>query len=476
MKCLKNFVLPAVVFLLILCNFSPVQAVKIKNKNKTRSKVAINASDKAREILKKYKIEASDISLEIRDDEDVLDAVNATQTKIPASVTKLLTTFAVQQKFPIGFRFKTQLFYDGSNLYLKGGGDPGFVSEKMWYLVNEFTRSQISRINKDIIVDDTLFDDVRFDESRESKRVDRAYDSPIGAMSFNWNAVNVFIRPSDVDKKAFVTIDPESEVFELVNLTKTVVGSIKKDLVVSINNSAKKITVTGEIGKNSEEKAIFKSISDPDLWSGHQLKAFLKQRNIAVVGQVRRGIVPSNALLVATAESKSIAEILTDMNKFSNNFVAEMLTKNLAALEVKQNASLKQGVEVIRSELHRIGLSEKDFHIINPSGFTLENKLSASALNKVLLAMKKNFPYFPSVLVSLPVAGVDGTMKKRMKNTAGEGWVKAKTGFLDGIVSLSGYAGRRNGDTFMFSFLYNGPREETIVREAFDQIIISLLQ
>ncbi len=472
MKCLKNLVKITVVFSFILFNFSLAEA----KKSKLKQKVVINQSDKALEILKKYKIEASDVSLEIKIDDEVVDSVNPKQLKIPASVTKLLTTFAVLQKFPIGFKFKTQLFYDGENLYLKGGGDPSFVSEKMWYLVNEFTRSQVRLIKKDIIVDDTLFDDIRIDSSREAKRVDRAYDSPIGAMSFNWNAVNIFVRPADINQKAFVVIDPESDIFELVNLTKTVAGSAKKDLTVSINNSAKKITVSGEISKNSDEKAIFKSITDPDLWSGNQLKSFLKQRGIALHGQVRRGIVPASARLVGTAESKSIAEVLSDMNKFSNNFVAEMLTKDLAAQDVKQNATLKQGVDIIRQQVRDLGLTEKDFAIDNPSGFSLENRLSGSALNQILSAMKNKFPSYSTVLESLPIAGVDGTLKKRMKNSPAEGWVRAKTGTLDGIVSLAGYAGRKNGDIFVFSFLYNGPRDEAIVREAFDQIVISLLK
>ena len=472
MKCLKKLVKISVLVLFILFNFSLAEA----KKSKTKTKVQINESDKALEILKKYKIQAADVSLEIKSDGEVLDSVNPKQLKTPASVTKLLTTYAVLQKFPIGFKFKTQLFYDGDNLYLKGGGDPSFVSEKMWYLVNEFTRSQVRIIKKDIIVDDTLFDDVRIDASREAKRVDRAYDSPIGAMSFNWNAVNIFVRPSDINQKAFVVIDPESDIFELVNLTKTVAGASKNDLTVSINNSAKKITVSGEISKNSDEKAIFKSITEPDLWSGNQLKSFLKQRGIILHGGVRRGLVPTSARLVATAESKSISEVLADMNKFSNNFVAEMLTKDLAAQDVKQNASLKQGVDSIRQQVKNLGLTDKDFTIDNPSGFSLENRLSANALNQVLSAMKNNFPSYSTVLESLPIAGVDGTLKKRMKNSAAEGWVRAKTGTLNGVVSLAGYAGRKDGEILIFSFLYNGPRDETIVREAFDQIVVSLLK
>lgn len=471
MKRLIKITIPTVLFLFTFCNLSLVQAKKRK------SSVVVKTDGKGDvlQILKKYKIDSSDVSLEIRSDDGIVDALNPKQTKIPASVTKILTTFAVLQTLPPGFKFKTQLYYDGTNLFLKGSGDPSFVSEKMWYLVNEFTRAEIKSV-KDIIVDDTLFDQVRFDESRESKRVDRAYDAPVGAMSFNWNAVNVFVKPSEVGKKANVFVDPESDAYTLVNQTVTVASSPKKELVVSISNADRKIVVSGEVSKNADEKGIFKSVSEPDIWSGIQLKAFLKQRNIEATGNIKKGQVPQLARLVATSESKSLAEVLADMNKFSNNFVAEMLIKNLAAQEVQQNASLKKGVEVIRSELKKIGLTNKDFEVDNPSGLTRENLLSAYALNEVLIAIKNDFTKFPVFVESLPIAGVDGTLKKRMRNSVAEGWVRAKTGHLDGVTSLAGYAGKKNGDIFTFSFLYNGPKDATVVREAFDQIVISLLQ
>lgn len=471
MTSLKKYTLPAVLVFFFLCNLSLAEAKKAKANTLPK----IMGEGAILQILNKHKIDPAHVSIEIRNDNQVVQSLNPKQTKTPASVTKLLTTYAVLQKLPLGFKFKTQLFYDGTNLYLKGGGDPSFVSEKMWYLVNEFTRSEIKSV-KDIYVDDTLFDQVRFDESRESKRVDRAYDSPVGAMSFNWNAVNIFVRPNEVGRKAHVFVDPDSDAYTLVNNTNTVSGSAKKDLVVSISNADRKITVSGDVSKNADEKAIFKSVSEPDLWSGIQLKAFLKQRGIESTGNVKRGPVPNLAKVVATSESKSLAEVLSDMNKFSNNYVAEMLTKNLAAQEVKQNASLKKGVDVIRSELIKLGLTAKDFDVQNPSGLTRENLLSAYALNEVLTALKNNFTTFSAVLESLPIAGVDGTLKKRMKNTAGEGWVRAKTGYIDGVVSLAGYGGRKDGEIFTFAFLYNGPREEANVREAFDQIVISLLQ
>lgn len=467
MKTLNTKIFFGVLLFTSLLHLSPAQARERAFTKKDSASYA--------EILRKYKIDPTDVSLQILNGEDEIYSLNATQKKIPASVTKLLTAFAVLRRLPLGQKFYTRLYHDGKNLYLQGGGDPSFVSENMWYLVNEFHRSGIKSV-RNIVVDDSRFDRVRFDQSRQDKRVDRAYDSPVGAMSFNWNAVNVFVAPTNTGEKARVSVDPESEYYSLVNNTQTVKGRAKKELVVSISNKERLITVSGEVSDDAAEKAIFKSVSEPDLWSGINLSAFLKQRGIQTEGKVSAGKVPADAKLVASYESKNLSYILADMNKFSNNFVAEMLTKNMAALEKESGATLARGVEMIRSELNRINIAPTEMKVDNPSGLTRDNLFSASSLNKVLRDVQKDFSIYPIFLDGLPIAGVDGTLKRRMKKTSAEGWVRAKTGYLDGVVSLAGYAGRRDGNVLTFSFLYNGPRDEANVREAFDQMIVNSLQ
>ena len=454
-----------VLFFIIAINLSPVGAYASKSK----------LNDSTTAILKKYKINPNDTSIQILNAHKEIVSINAHTQKIPASISKLLTSLAALKRFKSGHRFYTRIYGDGQNIYLKGGGDPGFVSETMWFLVNEFNRTGIKDISGDIIVDDTLFDSVRYDDSRESTRVDRAYDSPVGAMSFNWNAVNIFVKPAVVGSKARVVVDPENGFFDLVNNTVTVQGSPKKELVATISNENRIITVSGDVPADMPEKAIFKSIENPDLWSGHNLKFFLSQRGIKVRGKIRTGVVPENAELLALSESKSLSQILADMNKFSNNYVAEMLVKGLAAQDSDKNASLKKGVEVIREELKKIGIKDSEFVFSNPSGLTRENRFSAELMNKVLTEIKDDFSIYPTFVDSLPIAGVDGTLKRRFKNTDGEGWVRGKTGYLSGVVSLAGYAGKRNGEVLTFSMLYNGPRDESIVREAFDKIILNSL-
>lgn len=429
------------------------------------------------EILVKNKINPEHVSLEVAlKDETVLET-NAKKLLIPASISKLLTTYSVLKNIDLTQKFKTELYYDGKNLYLKGGGDPSFVSENMWYLVNEFTRQKIGVILGDIVVDDYYFDDVRFDSSREAARVDRSYDAPVGAMSFNWNSVNVFVKPGKKEnEEAQVVVDPDNGYFALVNRTTTKAKKLSRELIIDIDQAARTITVTGDVLKGGAEKAYYKNVAEPEKWAGANLRAFLLQRNIDVKGKIRHGKTPSNAEKLVTFESKSLSLILADMNKFSNNYVAEMLTKNLAALSGEVPATLATGVKVIQKDLKELGLDKKDVVLYNPSGLTRDNRLSAHGMNEVLKVMQNDFRYFPTLLESLPIAAIDGTLKKRMKNTPAAGFVRAKTGYLDGVVTLAGYAGQKNGDIYRYAFLYNGPQDEAKVREAFDQILISLLK
>lgn len=419
-------------------------------------------------------------------DEKILVDVHSKNKLLPASITKIATSSAVLEELGPSYRFKTQILAELSkvknnvllgDLYLKGGGDPSFVSENMWYLVNAFLRSGVKSIEGDIVVDDSLFDEKRFDDSRESIRVDRAYDSPVGAMSFNWNSINIFVRPRLPNENVQVFLDPENEYVELINKAKTCKGN-KNELIVerkSMPSLKDQIIIQGCLGTEAKEVVVYKNITNPDYWSGYQLKSFLQQRGVVLKGGIRKGITNSKAELVSEYESKSLQSIMSDMNKFSNNYVAEMLTK---AISLKKNkvGNISDGVSIINAHLEKIGVPKEEFKIENPSGLTRKNYLSSYGMWIVLQNLKNHFNYQPEFLMSLPIAGVDGTLKKRLKNTPAEGWVRAKTGYLNGVVSLAGYAGRRDGRLITFSLLYNGPEDEAKIRSKFDSLIESAVE
>jgi D-alanyl-D-alanine carboxypeptidase/D-alanyl-D-alanine-endopeptidase (penicillin-binding protein 4) len=442
--------------------------------------------ERLNKVLKAYSVSRDHLGLAVVDlsktPHPLEFGLNEKEPLTPASTTKIATAATVLRKLGPSFKFQTTLWSAGTvkdgvlkgDLILKGGGDPGFVSETMWFLVNELVRTGIKKIEGNVIVDDTDFDSIRNDPSRDPERVDRAYDAPVGAMSFNWNSINIFVRPAQMGEAPLVYLDPIGDGFSVINKAKTV---NKAGTSIDVSRSGNKIRVSGTIGIGAKEFVSYKNIDHPDIWAGENLIFFLSQREISVSGKIKSGKRPESAKLLAKADSKPVSEIVADMMKFSNNFVAEMLTKNLAAQAGTVPASIEAGMKIIRAHLVSLGLAEKNFTLLNPSGLSHKNKMRPVDLALVLVKTYENFPLSAEFLSALPLAGTDGTLKNRMKNGDAAGWVRAKTGLLNGVVGLAGFAGRKDGSVRAFAFIFNGKTEQgDLVRRLFDQLATELVQ
>ncbi|MCB0413619.1 MAG: D-alanyl-D-alanine carboxypeptidase/D-alanyl-D-alanine-endopeptidase [Bdellovibrionales bacterium] len=452
-----------------------------------KDKTVSEAKQEIQKAIKRSQLPVGDLGLYISyyDDKNnvVLTELNGQKKFIPASLTKILTASALLDLMPSGHTVKTQILtlserfkngvYSG-DLYLKGGGDPSFVSESLWVLVNDLLRSNLRTIEGNLIVDDTLFDNVRYDPGRERSRVDRAYDAPIGAMSFNWNSINLYIRPGEIGKPAKIFADPENEYVKVVNKSTTSAGGllkIKIDRIDGPGTQGDTFVVSGSIPSQFGEKVYYKSITKPDLWSGYQLKAFLQRRGIIVQGKVLLGKTPERAKVLAEKESRDFSLVVRDMMKFSNNYVAEMLTKHLALLAGAHPATMESGLSQIRTFLGKVGIKQSEYVIENPSGLTRKNAISPETLHRILVYNKNKFLIFPEYVFSLPIAGVDGTLENRIKGDEYKGFVRAKTGRLTGVTGLAGYASNHHGRIYSFAFMYNGAHEKLNNANAlFDQL------
>jgi D-alanyl-D-alanine carboxypeptidase/D-alanyl-D-alanine-endopeptidase (penicillin-binding protein 4) len=414
---------------------------------------------------------------------------NSERLYIPASLSKLVTLGAALHELKPGFKFKTLLVSDAKiddgvlqgALYLKGAGDPSFVSENMWFLVNELTRAGVRLVEGDVVVDDNRFDHIRWGDDRQEERVDRAYDAPIGAMSMNWNSVNVYVRPGDkVGDKAKVFADVMTPYIKVRNEAKTVAAGRGKTIAIERTSedgfAGDVVVVTGSIAKDQPEFSAYKNITQPDVWAATNLVEFLRQRGVQVKGKVRVGTAPKDAPVLATAESKPLAYVVADMAKWSNNYVAEMLVKNLAAEAGELPATMASGMQHVQKYLVEAGLEKGKFDFVNAAGFTRKNHLTPQQLGRVLEHVRADFTIFPEYLAALPVAGVDGTLRKRMIGTSAQRWVRAKTGLLNGVVGLAGYAGRENGPVVSFAFIYNGSGHEDKARALFDKMAAHLVE
>lgn len=408
---------------------------------------------------------------------------NGQKRFIPASLTKIATSAAVLDALQPGFQFHTQLLSSSptqagvlkGNLFLKGGGDPAFVSEKMWFLVNEFVREGITTVEGDLVVDESRFDSVRIDSSRDNQRVDRAYDAPVGAISFNWNSTNIFVRPSpNAGAPAIIISDPKNDYIEIINKTKTSGKTKSIEVQRRFVQGHDQMIVTGSIPLGHKEVVIYRGISDPALWSGYNLLEFLKQRNIKVQGRVIKGVTPEGARLVADCPSERIEAIIVGMNKFSNNFVSEMLTKNLAVELGRQQGTIAAGLKHVEAFVRKCGVASDAFQFENPSGLSHQNYISPTSLGALLICVRNQFSLFPEFMSSLPIGGVDGTLKSRDVLFRR---VRAKTGMLNGVLGLAGFAQHNSGHQIAFVLLFNGPDRKVLkAKDLTDRILANLLE
>lgn len=406
---------------------------------------------------------------------------NSDKLFVPASLSKIPTALAFLSQTTMDEKFKTWIYHTGEikngvlhgDLYLKGGGDPTFVTESMWVMVNELLRSDFRKIQGQVFVDDSFFDDDYYSEGRQKKRVDRAYDAPVSALSFNWNAISIYVRPGQKPgDPARVYTDPDLPIVKIKNKAKTVSGD-KTDLQVQriLKNGDLIVEVGGKISTSKDEKAFYKSIGDAALWTGANFKKMLNQVGINYQGSIKKGITPEKAVQLVEHKSWSLPEVLAAMAKFSNNFVAEMITKHLGKKQ-GMPGNIDDGLAKIVSFLKKNKWPADQFVFENPSGFTRNNKMRADLLGRLLVSARKNFDSSPEFMAALPISGTDGTLKSRMKQ-AMRGKVRAKTGYLSGVVGLAGYMEARKGvEPLTFVLIYNGPhKDDWQVRAMFNRLL-----
>jgi D-alanyl-D-alanine carboxypeptidase/D-alanyl-D-alanine-endopeptidase (penicillin-binding protein 4) len=197
---------------------------------------------------------------------------------------------------------------------------------------------------------------------------------------------------------------------------------------------------------------------DTNTWSrafacGYLLKTALMERGINVAGEVVSGAVPSDAQIVAKHLSPPLADILKLMNKPSDNWVAELLFKTIGAEVIGKPGTWKKGRQAVTEYLSEI-MSEPPAHrFVDGSGLSRYNLLNAELLTNLLVYMYQTFELMPEYLVSLPIAGVDGTLRNRMKGMYAEKILRAKTGTLSGVSALAGYTVTADDEVFAFGIL-----------------------
>jgi len=399
----------------------------------------------------------------------------------PASNMKILTVAAALSRLGPEATFRTSVvtaaaIEDGAvrgDLYLVGGGDPGLVPESLFLMASRLAARGITRIDGDLVGDDSLFDAQLRPLGWPERNFHRAFSAPHSALTAAYSSLSVRVRPTQPGKRVEVELEPFPS---FIDLEVTAVTSRRTDSLKVIRTyraGRNVLRVTGYTPVARGERELVRSVEDPTFYALEGFRTLLAQQGIEVRGGLRRDRAPETAREVTRYDSRPLYQIILDVNKYSSNVMAEMLLKSLAVKMQAPPGTTFGGAQEVLAWLREIGTPTDNVLILDGSGLSEESRVTPRALVAALEYVWQDHAIRPEFLVSLPVGGSDGTLKKRFRGTGRR--VRAKTGMVRGAVTLSGYAYGPDDRPYAFSLLVNGHKcPAWKVQKEMDAVILAI--
>jgi D-alanyl-D-alanine carboxypeptidase/D-alanyl-D-alanine-endopeptidase (penicillin-binding protein 4) len=407
---------------------------------------------------------------------------NADRYFLPASNMKLFTTALALAKLGPDYRFHTTLETRGSisngiltgNIALVGRGDPNLSNRKFPYeLKEEFDGAPekvlseladgvvakgVKEISGDVIGDDSYFPRERYPSGWEIDDMVWEYGAAISSIVVDDNTVTVMLTPSEQPGGPVqATEDPATPDFHVENDVSTSAADLKSDLTLTRDPGSSLVVIKGTMPAQGAPRKLVLAVEEPAQHAATVLKHLLEDRGIRVDGVARaRHEAPKtqgDPMILAEHVSVPLGEAVKLVNKISQNLHAEMLLRTVAR---------QSGVWATPDDLMKVpqdfyasaGIDPDDVIQSDASGLSRHDLVTPRAV-VALLTLARSQPWFQTYYDSLPVAGVDGTLEDRMKNTPAAGHIHAKTGSVEHVRTLSGYGETASGRRLIFSFLSN---------------------
>ncbi len=421
------------------------------------------------------------VLIESLDRKRVLFSHEANQLFIPASNMKLYTTAAALVHLGPQYRFRTSVYAAASpdkagviqgDLILYGRGDPNLSSSaagvggtltSLDHLAEQLYQAGVREIRGDVIGDESYFSGPPLGAAWEWDDLQWSYGAEISALSINDNAIALTILPSDSpDQPAKVFTIPETTYVSIVNKTVTTPVKTAQDIGIHRGLESNVIEIWGQVPVNGSGFRGYVAVHKPALYAATLLGESLIQRGIKITGKLisvdardRRDhpLELSAVKELAFAESIPLAEELRISNKISQNLHTELLLRTLG-VEAAKEATSDQGVNVIHTLLQKAKARRRGIIIQDGSGLSRHNLVTPASTVDLLKYMDQH-PQREVFLDSLPVAGIDGTLRSRMKGTPAQENLRAKTGTLRYTSALSGYVTTARDERLVLSIMVN---------------------
>jgi D-alanyl-D-alanine carboxypeptidase/D-alanyl-D-alanine-endopeptidase (penicillin-binding protein 4) len=412
--------------------------------------------------LQQARIPESAVALYVQDlaQPTPLLAHNADTGMHPASVIKLLTTYAGLQTLGPAYRWKTEFYTDGAmkgdrldgDLIIKGYGDPKITLETFWLWLRDLRIQGVRDIRGNIVVDRSYFDVPKEDPGAFDGQPYEPYNAQPDALLLNFQAHRIRFLPDGAGKTPRIVFEvaiPKARVVNQVRMTNGSCGDWQDALRYRVEQTPKGVVLifSGSYSAACGEKSMHLSLLDANAYLYALFKPLWEELGGRWRGRVVDGGTPADATLLARHESPPLAEVIRDINKFSNNVMARQLYLTLGAETLGAPATLDKAGQAVANALAVRGLDFLELVMENGSGLSRRTRISAHHLGELLRAAAGS-PFAAEFESSLPVVALDGTMRKRLKDNGVAGHAHIKTGSLDGVRAIAGYLldarGRRN--------------------------------
>jgi D-alanyl-D-alanine carboxypeptidase/D-alanyl-D-alanine-endopeptidase (penicillin-binding protein 4) len=388
---------------------------------------------------------------------------NARQALNPASAMKLVTTYAGLEMLGPAYIWRTEALVDSipgngrlaGNLYLRGSGDPKLGLEQFWLLLRQLRARGVKDIGGDLVLDRSAFSLPAHDPGEFDHEPLRPYNAGPDALLLNLNSIRLTLQPDPLRKIVNVIAETPSDGLRInnhLNLRHDACGDWREQIKPSVLGQT--IELGGSFPAACGEKALHLAPWTPEVQVDGLFRALWGELGGSFGGRVRSGRAPANAQTLVVHESPPLGEIVRDINKFSNNVMARQL---FLTLDGERPATAAGARRQIGAWLQSKGLKLPALVLDNGSGLSRSERISAEDLAQLLRAAWQS-AVMPELIASLPIAGVDGTLRKRLDAGSVTGRAHLKSGYLEGVRAIAGYLLDQNGKRWIVVCLINDPK------------------
>ncbi len=397
----------------------------------------------------------------------------------PASTMKLLTTLVGLDLLGSTYKWTTDVFALGEiedgrldgDLLIRGHGDPFLVTERLWQLLRLVRQAGIHEIGGNLLIDDSYFDVPEHDPAEFDRQPLRAYNVAPNALLMNFKVVRYWFEP-DHDRNAVrVWVDPPLENLRVENklaLRRGYCGGYQRGITITANEAIDKMIFSGRFPTGCKSYAMDRTALSHNEFVYGLFTSIWRESGGEFSGGWMKAKAPEDVEPIVSFDSLPLAEIISRVNKNSNNVMARQILYTLSAHELGPPGTESGGRKVVEDWLAGTGIEFPTLTLDNGAGLSREARVSAREFGALLrFAWRK--PYMPEYLASMAISGLDGTLRRKFDDARLTGQAHLKTGSLDHVSAIAGYLQSRSGRRFSVVMLHNyedvhrGPGEEAQV-------------